>query len=171
MTKEKQRELNIHFEELKKGNSDALEHIYLTMHPYLVNIYRAKLQNPALVQELISETFSIVIDKVKTLTFTKNCCAWICKIAKYVFKNLNRREYKHSLENNMDFIPELKEKDILISVALMKLDPITRQVIYYRYYKDLSEDDIVKILKISKSSVSRRHKSGIEKLKGILNYE
>ena len=171
MTNEEQRELNIHFEELKNGNSQALEPIYLTMHPYLVNIYKRKLPNPELVKELISETFSIVIQKVQTVIFNKNCCAWICKIAKFVFKNLNRREYKHSLENNLDFIPELKDKDVLISVALMKLDPITREVIYLKYYKDLTEVEIVKVLKISKSSVSRRHQSGIQKLKGMIDNE
>lgn len=171
MTKEQQSELNLHFEELKNGNSQALDYIYLIMHPYLVNIYKRILPNPELVKELISETFDIVIDKVQYLKFTKNCCAWICKIAKYVFKNLNRRESKHALENNLDFLPELNEKNTLLAVSLMKLEPPMREVIYLKYYKDLSEDEIANVLKISKSSVSRRHRTAIRKLKGMIDYE
>lgn len=66
-----------------------------------------------------------------------------------------------SEDGNLDSV-ELK-KDL--QEAMQLLDDIQRQVIYYRYFEDLTQSKIAEILQVSQMQVSRLEKSALEKIR------
>lgn len=66
-----------------------------------------------------------------------------------------------SEDGNLDSV-ELK-KDL--QEAMQLLDDIQRQVIYYRYFEDLTQSKIAEILQVSQMQISRLEKSALEKIR------
>ncbi len=64
-------------------------------------------------------------------------------------------------DGNLDSV-ELK-KDL--QEAMQLLDETQRQVIYYRYFEDLTQSKIAEILQVSQMQVSRLEKSALEKIR------
>ena len=56
-------------------------------------------------------------------------------------------------------------KKILIDDSLETLDELERKIIDYRYFKDLTQDEVARILGLSQVKVSRLESSSKKKIK------
>ena len=65
-------------------------------------------------------------------------------------------------DENLEYV-ELK-KDLKAAVEM--LTPQQKQVIYYRYFEDLTQSKIAQILGVSQMQISRLEKSALEKIRG-----
>lgn len=65
-------------------------------------------------------------------------------------------------DENLEYV-ELK-KDL--KAAMEMLTPQQKQVIYYRYFEDLTQSKIAQILGVSQMQISRLEKSALEKIRG-----
>ena len=78
-------------------------------------------------------------------------------------ENSNMPElYLGANDENLEYV-ELK-KDL--KAAMEMLTPQQKQVIYYRYFEDLTQSKIAQILGVSQMQISRLEKSALEKIRG-----
>ena len=76
----------------------------------------------------------------------------------------------NSLYNSINYI---QDKDTLIDLKnnLSTLSKEERSILLYRYYKDMTQNEIAKKLDMSQVSVSRYEQKTLKKLKKIMVYE
>lgn len=67
----------------------------------------------------------------------------------------------------VDFTPELNEK-IALKQAIEKLDTEEQEIIYLRYFKNLTQTETGKALSLTQVSVSRKEAKALKKLKAEL---
>ncbi len=72
--------------------------------------------------------------------------------------------YLGAVDNNLDSV-ELK-KDL--KAAMEVLSESQKQVIYYRYFEDLTQSKIAQMLGVSQMQISRLEKSALEKIRGLM---
>lgn len=72
--------------------------------------------------------------------------------------------YLGKADNNLDSV-ELK-KDL--KAAMEVLSDAQKQVIYYRYFEDLTQSKIAQMLGVSQMQVSRLEKSALEKIRSLM---
>ena len=72
--------------------------------------------------------------------------------------------YLGAADSNLDSV-ELK-KDL--KAAMEVLNEQQRQVIYYRYFEDLTQSKIAQMMGVSQMQVSRLEKSALEKIRGLM---
>ncbi len=67
----------------------------------------------------------------------------------------------------IDFTPEINEK-IALKQAIVKLPPDERQIIYLRYFKNMTQSETGRVLSMTQVSVSRKEARALARLKGEL---
>lgn len=72
--------------------------------------------------------------------------------------------YLGKTDNNLDNV-ELK-KDL--KAAMEVLNEQQKQVIYYRYFEDLTQSKIAQMMGVSQMQISRLEKSALEKIRGLM---
>ena len=86
-------------------------------------------------------------------------------------KNQNIQSHILSLDEMMDYTDE-NNKDIKFNIILeLNLECLTelqKKVIIYRYYYEYSDNEIAKVLGVSRQAVNRLRNRAIEKLRNIL---
>ena len=76
-------------------------------------------------------------------------------------------------DNSYSIIKYIQDKDTLIDLkdSLSKLSNEERNIILYRYFKDMTQTEIAKKLNISQVKVSRYEKKSLKRLKKVMVYE
>lgn len=84
--------------------------------------------------------------------------------------SLDSGDYEDSLYNVIKYI---QDKDTLIDIKkyLNNLTREERNILLYRYFKDMTQGEVAKKLNISQVSVSRYEQKSLKKLKKIMVYE
>lgn len=67
-------------------------------------------------------------------------------------------------DSNLDAVEWKKD----LKIAMEALSEPQKQVIYYRYFEDLTQSKIAKILEVSQMQVSRLEKSALEKIRSFM---
>lgn len=172
MTDEQKKLVNKLVKEISKNNKESLEKLYTLMYRVLFCFLRNNCNNDSMIEDVINETFIVVINKSKKLIY-KNCYSWILSISKNIlnnylrkYNNLNVSEpYNDDISNEyytFDFNVELQQ-------CISKLDKQSQEIIYLKYYAGLTNVEIAKILKISLSTVKRKVNLSLNILKGEIN--
>lgn len=115
--------------------------------------------NNDIAEELTQETFYKAMLKIHTFKNESKISTWLCQIAKNLWYNelkkskvknntsLDEKFYSissnHNIEN--DFI-KIEEQKVLLD-KINSLDDITKQVMYFRIYGELSFKEIADILR------------------------
>jgi len=106
-------------------------------------------------KDLKQDVFEKALANINLYKIGMSFKTWIYKIATNVaIDYLRNKVVRNSVEkdeidnNDPSVILEKSENSITITEALSKLKPIYRDIIKYRYYEDMSYEDIAKILSI-----------------------
>jgi len=61
----------------------------------------------------------------------------------------------------------INNEDLLL--LLQQLDPLSKKIIYLKYYCNYTQSEIAKILDTTQSTISRLEKKALEKMKSLSN--
>ncbi|HAZ04277.1 MAG: hypothetical protein A2W90_23040 [Bacteroidetes bacterium GWF2_42_66] len=168
--------------EFKKGDMEAFRQIY---NAFLSNLYSygSKLTNNTLVvEDSIQEMFLDLYTHRKNLSETDNLEYYLLKVLRRtIFHKLKQENRFQSLEDhkletfNIDFEIERnmpddiqEEKITLIKDSLSTMEPQNREILYLKFYRELSYNQISELLGIKPDSAKKQVYRIVSKLREVL---
>lgn len=152
------KEINHLVKQISLGNENAFEMLYNKMKRVIYYFLLRENANKDVIEDIISSTFLIVIQKSKDKMIYKNCFSWILTIAKYQLMNYNKKQDKTLYDDETidRFGTTLEINTISFKQEVEKLDIESQQILYFCFYEKLTYSEISKILHISVSTIKRR---------------
>jgi RNA polymerase sigma-70 factor (ECF subfamily) len=157
----------------KKHFEEQISIVYKELYKFIYSI----IKNQNLAEDILQQTLMKAYEKFDTLQDIKKFKSWIFTIAKNEslswIKKYNREIpstdiYLDLLEGSSADIPEellitseIKEQ---VKKSIKILNPIDQEIIYLRYYYDLSLNEIALILNLNENTVKTKHKRAKKKL-------
>ncbi len=150
----------------------AQRELYVLCYPFLYRVAKRYASNEDDVEEIITESFLKVNDKIATVTNTDTFFAWIKKIAVNTAINIyrSRKKYKEAMKTNSSFsydvtdyaegdsslyIDQQMETDYII-LYINQLPSMTKEVFNLYAIDGFSHKEIADLLHI-KEELSRWH--------------
>lgn len=172
----------------KSGNSDAFAELYAATYQKEYSYAYHFLQDEYLAQDALQETYILVLKNLSNLKDPLLFVSWVNQICFRVCFNMQHKQNKHSevilptdevlASSNANTGPTPEDRYIVVEDQsyiinqVMSLPYQEAQAIILRYYKNMKADDIAKMLNVSTRSVTRYIKSGLTRLKKLLeNYD
>ncbi|MEJ8552756.1 RNA polymerase sigma factor [Tepidibacter sp. Z1-5] len=136
-------------------------------------------------KELTNEAYIKAFEKYDNLDEIDKFKPWICRIGLNIAKNYVTRNNKITLVDdteNLNLISENMEDEVIdkmhknhirqkVRNTISKLDVKYKEVIFMRYYNELSYNDISEKLDLNINTVKSRVNRAKEKLYNLLNME
>lgn len=168
--------MSISWSEVKKGNDQEWRNLF-RQHAGFLYAYGMKFaHNEELVKDTIQELFLNIYEKRHTLSEPTFIRAYLCSGLRNRLINEMKKEspvfleegdYEFTLyvdaENSEEDEEEKQYKKI--QGLLNKLTNRQREVIYLKYFKGLSNEEIAKVLDINKQSVANLISDGLKQMK------
>ena len=169
-------QLNEMLRDLKMGDADALDGIYVTIGRRMFALARGIVKNNADAEDVIQECFLKIVRFIRSFQEGTNGYAWIMRIVRNTALDFVRKNKRTATEDLDEFFhltderysADRREEALLLEDALQKLTDGERRMIYYRYYLDFTVRDIAKETGLSKSAAHRALMSAEDKLKKLL---
>ncbi|MBO7526725.1 MAG: sigma-70 family RNA polymerase sigma factor [Clostridia bacterium] len=175
MTKEEKDRVNKCVKQIAHGDINAFDDLYNTMHDVLFCFLKIYESDYDKINDIINDTFKIVIDKASEKMFFVNCSSWIIQIAKMVRLNYNKKRVDYVV---VDELPEnimmtMPQDDTVLDLkeSIKLLPKRDQQILYLVYYCHLKYKEVQVILNISKSTVDRSIKYSLSFIKEKLHEE
>ncbi|MCC6488008.1 MAG: sigma-70 family RNA polymerase sigma factor [Candidatus Hydrogenedentes bacterium] len=131
--------------------------------PVVQAIARARIPNPADVDDIAQESFVLAFQRLDQLRERKKFGAWLGTIARNVAHGVQRRRQQDaalaaSLPDEESIEPDLiaREARRAVREQIDALTPEDREVLLLRYYADKSSREIAAILGVSDAAVRKR---------------
>ena len=134
-----------------------------------------KLSDRELAKDVLQDVFMRTWEYMSQKGEIKNIKAFLYQVANnLIIDQYRKRKYNLSLEEMKETgfdVPSKEKRDAYFSAEvrnimeiIKKLDPIYKDVLFFRYVDDLSPKDIAEILNESESVISVRLNRGIKKI-------
>lgn len=140
-------------------------------------VARGIVKDPAAAEDVVQESFLKIVQHIRKYKKGTNGYAWICRIVRNTALNYIGAARKKAARPLDEFSrvpadpdPEEKATDRLLAEALMNSlsPPVVRQMIYMKYFLDMTVREIAKELGKSKSYVADAIVAAEEKMRKIL---
>lgn len=167
------KEINQLVKQIGCGNEDAFDLLYNKMKNVIYYFLLKEEATKEAIEEVISSTFLVVIEKSRSKMIYKNCFSWILTIAKFQLYNYNRKQDKVAFEDeSVDRChTEINIGALSLKHEVEKLDIQSQQVLYFSFCTNLSQFEIAKTLKVSISTIKRRKNDILNHFKEIYSDE
>jgi len=172
--------------DFRNGDKDAYEFMYRKFAPVLYNYGYKITLNRALTQDCIQDLFMTLLTNKAKLGATTS-------IKFYLYKSL-RRDLMRAIKSDHRFVNQSDQDDSVFNVvfsyeselieeqmsaersaslnrALENLPPRQKEVIFLRFYENLSFEEIAEVMSIEQSSVYKIIYKAIDNLHGKLLVE
>lgn len=157
--KDYRRRLNELLLKVKNGDTHQMESVYNLTYNHLKFVALHYVYHKRDYEDALSETYFRALKYIQSFNIFKDGYGWLCRIVKNVAFDINR-EYKHYVlydDYTDDFtfsdeIDALLQKDEMYQYV-KTLPKLERQLVYYRFYLDLTYDKIAKKINRSKAYV------------------
>ena len=147
------------FQDLRAGKKESISKLYLHYNEIIFNFLFIQLSgNRAVAEDILHETFEIVLKSHSKIKSQKNLKNWLLQIAynrlvlyfrkcKYNNKKLQilKTEIKIAKNEPLDLLIE-KQKYFIIALALKRIKPIYKTVFEMKYMKGFTQKEIAKTL-------------------------
>lgn len=160
------------------GNDCGVDLLYRIAGKNMLFIARNILKDRALAEDAVQESFLKIVKYVSGYKKDSNAYAWICKITRNTALNMLRTRQPHASIDEFSFISsgeddEEKSTDrILVEKLLSALSPpIVREMIYMKYFLDMTVREIASAVGKSKSYVSKEILKAENTMKTMLHEE
>ena len=170
------------WQKFKKGDEKAFSYIFDTYSSQLYEYGKRFTLDHENIKDSIQDVFFELASRRFYISETDNILFYLLKSLRHkIFQNLKKKKYVQSSIENFDkenFILEYstevseEEKEFklnLVAKAINDLSPRQKEIIYLKFYKNLSNKEVAQITKIKAQSVSNSIQKSILKLKKILN--
>jgi len=169
------------WEEFKKGEKQALSHIYFSHVERLFRYGKKFSSDNDLIKDTIQDLFFDLIRNKSNLGCTDHIYFYLVKsFRRRLFKNMEsirKRENRlgngefpeanitYSIEYELINKEELTTKEKLIQKGLSELSPKQREILYYRYTCDFEYEQICELMSIKYDSARKMVFRALQSLK------
>lgn len=153
---------------LKCGQVDALQELYNITYDHLKLVALSYLSAPSDLEDVLSEAYIKVYKYCASTDIVKDGYNWMCKIVQNLAYDYNRNRRitvpfesteKDSLSYEIDDVI-LQNSDLL--QAIKTLPASNQELIYLRFWEDLTFDDIAIRTHQKKSTVYKKLKASLK---------
>ena len=156
------------------GDHDALRVIHKYMNRQIYAVAYAVLQDFALSDDVVQETYVKIMEKASSYEKGTNARAWILSIARNLSIDIYRRRSFDCAQQDVEEEEETRfdEGFVLFSMEVKKaldtLDDEERQIVTMKVYAELKHKMIAKILDITEDACKKKYQRAIAKLRVLL---
>lgn len=152
------KEINKLVKEISQGNTNAFDLLYKKMYKVVYYFLLRESANIDCIEDVISSTFLVVIEKCKSKIIYKNCFSWILTISKFQLMYYNQKNNKLSFDSERidNCGTAIDTNFISFKHEIQKMNKETQQLIYLLFFEKLTYFEVAEILNISLSTVKRR---------------
>lgn len=159
------------------GHADCLDGIYRIAAKQMFAVAYGVLRDRASAEDAVHDSFLKIAKGAHHYRRDTNAAGWIMRIARNTALDAARRKNRRreigidvvTSLSSLDYSAQRREDALLLEDGFSVLDERERQVIYCKYYLDLTVRETAQELKISKSAAERTIQRAEEKLKNALN--
>ena len=172
------------WEEFRKGEKQALSHIYFSYVERLFRYGKKFSSDDDLIKDTIQDLFFDLIRTRSKLGSTDHIYFYLVKsLRRRLFSNmegirkrenrLDKSEFQeasitYSIEYELINKEELSNREVLIQKGLSELSPKQREILYYRYTCDFEYEQICELMSIKYDSARKMVFRALQSLKSHL---
>jgi len=171
------------WDDFRKGSKDALKFIYEENYSSLYNYGLKFTSDKELVKDLIQELFIELIDSGLRLSTTDNIrfyllkalrnklTSQLSKILKYTDSDVKSSEFSFldSIETQLIKKEVEAELQLQVSTAIQKLSDKQQEIIYLRFFNEISYQEIAKLFDVEIQTVRNLMSRAIKTLRDDLH--
>ncbi len=169
------KEVNKYLRRVQQGDKIQLGEVFELTANHLRTVAIKYLINKSYCDDVVSDAFCKVLQYISSFDKKKDGYNWMCKIVEKVAYTYNEQE-KEKCDNTLTIEAietvgqeeDNKETKIDLRIAIEKLPPQSKEIVYDYYYKDLTYAEIANKYHIAKSAAHKRIKSAFKKMKKYL---
>lgn len=157
-------------EGIAEGKIEGLDELYLLMNRVMQAVAMSYLHNPSDAEDVMHDTFLIIVKKAKQFSYKKNGFAWINKILVNIAKNKLKKTKRYRevpLINADNICADVSANDEIVRDMLEKLTDYERKLMIFRYWYCMTLQEIAICVKKPKSTVAYQVEQTEKKLKNL----
>ncbi len=145
-----------------QGQEDGVELLYGAMGRTMLFVANGVISDTALAEDVVQESFIRIVQGIKSYRSGTNGYAWVCRIVRNTAINYarsagNRRwqsldEFDRASECSFE---EKSQSVLLVEQLMRELSPERREMIYMKYFLDMTVREIAKEIGKSKSYIAK----------------
>ncbi len=171
--------------QIKAGRTDLLERLIRKYSDRLYHIILRLVQSPAAAEDLLQDTWVLIIRNIDKFDISCPLAPWLTQIAVNACRSYWRKEKLRSLLNpakirerisrsqsewESDVHREVEDKK-LVQAALARLSPRLREVVVLRFYSGLTYKETAEALKIPVGTAKSRLNFALTKMRDFIQEE
>lgn len=172
MEKNELLEINFLLQRIAQCDEQALISLYEKIGSRILSVVKGIVKDHILAEDVIQETMIKIVKNASSFKKYDNGYGWICTIARNESYNLLRtRKIEYDIDNfyNIsDFSLNISSIKIDVNIAMDKLDPADRKLIWMKYMLGMTVREIAKEVKESKSNIAIKIIKAEKELKKLL---
>lgn len=164
-------EVNIIIERIQKGNKKAFNDLFVLTYNHLKLVAYNYLNDTSLLEDAVNEAYIKIYRYIQSADISLDGYNWMCKIVQNVCYDFNREQ---KIYEPIDRIRTRKlfyeiDENVLTRSSLLQIiqtfDSVDQELLYLRFWEDLSYEEIAKRMKMKKATVYKRVKSMMKKIR------
>ena len=173
MKEEDKNKVNILVKRISKGDEVAFEELYVLVYDVLFSFLKKYYYDLEVIKDVIAATFLLIVQKSKGKIYYKNCYNWILTIARLQLNNFGRKEHKTTEVDYelVDYKQEPNLDKLTVNIAFDNLTELDKRIMNLKDIEGYSIDEIVKITKLSKSTINRHYKKAKDYIAEVASNE
>ena len=162
---------------IKEGNDEGVDLLYSAMGKVMFAVAKGICKNKFTAEDVVQESFLKIVKNVHRYKKGTNAYAWVCRIVRNTALNTvkssqnKRNEYIDEffcISDGID-IEEKTTTQLLVEKLMNSLTPpIVKQMVYMKYFLDMTVREIAKEIGKSKSYVAKEIAKAEEFMKKML---
>ena len=162
---------------IKEGNENGVDLLYVFMGKTMFMVARGVVKDTFLAEDVVQDSFLKIVKNAGKYKKGTNAYAWVCKIVRNTALNTLKSALSRTTENIDEFfclsegdVVEVKTTTRLLVEKRMKslTPPIVKQMVYIKYFLDMTMREIEKETGKSKSYVAKEIAKAEEFMKTLL---
>lgn len=158
--------------QLRDGDETALEQLYFCVGARMLSVAKSYVRDKNLAEDIVQDSFLRIYQGIKKMRNVDNGYAWICTVVRNCAFTALKRENKRATVD-IDALFDLHTDDAdpqdraVLKEALASLPARDKEIIWYRYYQDMTIREIAKEMDLPRSTVAGQLERAEEKLRSF----
>ena len=160
---------------IAKGERSGVELLYECMGGIMMFIAQSVVKDKFAAEDVVQESFLKVVRNIEKYRRGTNGYAWVCRIVHNTALNALKAEKPSEDLADYQFVPcgedseERTAARLTVQSLLNSLPPAVRDMVYMKYYIDMTVREIAANLGVSKSYVSKEIVKAEQIMREMLN--
>lgn len=162
-------------EQIRKGQDEGVGTLYVLMGRTMLFVANGVVRDRHAAEDVVQESFVKIVKGIHSYRAGSNGYAWVCRIVRNTALNDLRKSGGRRWQELGEFdkaaecsFEEKSEASVLVEKLMQELSEERRQMVYMKYFLDMTVRDIGKELGKSKSYVAKQIRAAEEQMKKSL---